>query len=90
MTRIATVILAASLAGCTSVAVPPRNLAPLDLTLTRPCSAPAKIPGRDLTEREVATLWGGDRLALKDCARRFDATVRVYQERDRRLSGSGE
>lgn len=87
MTRIAIAILSAALAGCTSVAVPPRDLAPLDLTLTRPCAAPAKIPGRNLTEREVATLWGRDRIALRDCARRFDATVRVYQERDRRLGG---
>ena len=88
MTRIALAVIAAALAGCTSVVVPPRDLAPLDLSLTRPCDAPTKIPSRDLTEREVATLWGRDRLALRDCGRRLDATVRVYQDRDRRLSGT--
>ena len=80
-------IVAALLGGCTTVVVAPPDLAPLDLSLTRPCDGPSPIPPRDLTEREVAGLWGRDRISLRDCARRFDATVRVYQERDRLLAG---
>jgi hypothetical protein len=79
--------LAAVLGGCQLVAAPPRDLQPLDLTLTRRCPDPSAIPQRDLTEREVATLWGRDRLALTDCGRRFAATVKTYENRDRRLSG---
>ena len=88
MIRISIALTAAAfLGGCTAVAVAPRDLAPLDLSLTRPCEAPAKIPDRALGEREVVALWGRDRISLRDCARRLDATVRVYQERDRRLGG---
>lgn len=82
-----TAALALTLGGCTLVAAPPRDLAPLDLSLTNRCPRPEALPDRDLTEREVATLWGRDRLALTDCGRRFAAAVRIYQDRDRRLAG---
>jgi hypothetical protein len=74
-------------AGCTMVAAPPKDLTPLDLALTRRCEDPATVPSRDLTEHEVAALWGRDRLALRDCGRRFAATVKIIEDRDRRLLG---
>lgn len=84
----ALIVIVATLGGCTTmVAAPPRDLAPLDLTLTRRCDAPVTVPDRDLTEKEVAGLWGRDRLALTDCGRRLAATVRIYEARDRRLAG---
>lgn len=82
----AALVIASLVGGCTAVAVAPRDLAPLDASLTRRCPAPVAPPDRDLTEREVAALWGRDRLALTDCGRRFAATVRIYQDRDRSLA----
>lgn len=61
--------------------------APLDLTLTRRCDDPAPLPDRDLTERETAGLWGRDRLALRDCARRFGAAISIIEKRDAAISG---
>lgn len=88
MIRVSVVLATATLlAGCTTVAVAPRDLAPLDLSLTRRCPDPVAVPGRDLTEREAVALWGTDRLALRDCGRRFAAAIKVYQDRDRRLAG---
>lgn len=87
MSKPAAIIIMGMLGGCTMVAAPPRDLAPLDLTLTRPCDEPVSRPDRDLTDREVFGLWGRDILALTDCGRRFAATVRIYEARDRRLAG---
>lgn len=78
-----------ALAGCQAVTVAP-PLAPLDLTLTRRCDDPVSIPPRDLSERDVVSLWGSDRLALKDCGRRHAATVTIIEERDARLSRQTE
>jgi len=75
-------LLALALAGCQTVAVAPPRLAPLDLILTRRCPPPVSLPDRDLSERDVTRLWGADRLALRDCGRRFAATVSIIEARD--------
>lgn len=79
--------LLAGLAGCTTVAVAPVAAPPLDLALTRACDPPVVIPSRDLDERSVVRLWGADRLALKDCGRRFVAATSITERRDAALSG---
>jgi hypothetical protein len=87
MTRIIlSVVLASLLASCTEATVRP-SLPPLDLTLTRACDTPVAVPDRDLSGRDVASLWGRDRLALRDCGRRHAATVAVYERRDAALGG---
>lgn len=39
------------------------------------CDAPVATPDRDLNEREVASLWSRDRLALRACETRRAAAV---------------
>lgn len=39
------------------------------------CPAPVQLPDRDLTQGEIGRLWGADRLALDECARRHEALV---------------
>ncbi len=85
--KLAPAFLPIVLSACIATNVEPR-LSPLDLTLTRQCDAPSAIPPRDLSERDVAKLWGSDRLALKDCARRHAATVSIIEHRDASLSGN--
>lgn len=88
MNRLVMLALAMSLAGC-SDRHPLRQGdtdAPLDLTLTRPCAAPASIPDRDLSEREVARLWGADRIGLADCRRRQAAAIAIIERRDAALA----
>lgn len=79
--------LATLLAGCGEVAVRP-SLAPLDLTLTRPCDAPVSKPAEAIGPRRTVELWGRDRLALRDCGRRHAATVEIIERRDAALGGN--
>lgn len=44
-------------------------------TARQTCDNPAGLPDRDLTEREVASLWGRDRSALLACEQRRKAAV---------------
>lgn len=39
------------------------------------CDKPAALPDADLSEREVASLWGRDRVALRACETRRAAAV---------------
>jgi hypothetical protein len=41
----------------------------------RRCAEPVALPGRRLTEREVTSLWGRDRSALRTCEERRAAAV---------------
>ena len=43
----------------------------------RRCDDPVALPGRRLTEREVTSLWGRDRSALRTCEERRAAAVRA-------------
>lgn len=79
--------LLTALGGCTTVAVAPVAAPPLDLALTRACDPPVAIPPRDLDERSAVRLWGADRLALKDCGRRFAAATAITERRDAALAG---
>ena len=40
------------------------------------CSDPAAIPDRSLAQREVTSLWGRDRVSLRECEARRAAAVR--------------
>ena len=43
------------------------------------CAAPAILPGRDLTEKEVTNFWGRDRAALVQCEYRRSAAVKAME-----------
>lgn len=43
------------------------------------CDAPVATPDRDLTGREVASLWGRDRVALRACEARRAAAVAAVE-----------
>lgn len=64
------------LAGC---ATTPRDvtmqpmLAKIPQSLKQACAGVVRIPDRDLTEAEVARLWGKDRAALGACVKRHAA-----------------
>lgn len=62
------------LAGCqtlsTKSVVEKPMLARIPQSLKQACAGVVAIPDRDLTEPEVARLWGKDRAALGECARR--------------------
>lgn len=77
-----------TLGGCETIdATAVVDRPPLDLTLTRRCAPPVAIPKRDLSEHDVAKLWGTDRGSLADCARRFKATVGIVGKRDAAVTG---
>ena len=65
---------------------PPR-IDPVDLTLTRPCERPTRLPNRDLSENEVVRFWGSDRKSLLDCANRHKAHVEAIRIRDDLIAG---
>lgn len=48
-------------------------LARVPPSLKQACAGVVDIPDRDLTEAEVARLWGKDRASLGACARRHAA-----------------
>jgi len=41
----------------------------------QPCARPVAIPDRDITQGEVASLWGRDRASLETCETRRAAVV---------------
>lgn len=53
----------------------------------RPCAPPVAIPNRDLNEGETERLWYGDRIELVICARRHQAVLKFYADRDARIAG---
>jgi hypothetical protein len=48
-------------------------LAKIPASLKQACAGVVSIPDRDLTEADVARLWGKDRKALGECVRRHGA-----------------
>jgi hypothetical protein len=48
-------------------------LARVPLSLKQACAGVVRIPDRDLTEADVARLWGADRRALGACVRKHAA-----------------
>ncbi len=58
---------AASTAVSPSLSPPP--------SLLVPCIAPMKLPERALTQVEVETFWGRDRVALRRCAGRYKGLI---------------
>lgn len=48
-------------------------LAKIPASLKQACAGVVSIPDRDLTEAEVARLWGKDRAALGVCVKRHGA-----------------
>lgn len=48
-------------------------LARIPLSLKQACAGVVNLPDRDLTEAEVARLWGKDRAALGACVRKHGA-----------------
>jgi len=45
-----------------------------------PCRAPVRVPERAVSSREVASLWGGDRAALRECETRRKAALGASHE----------
>lgn len=45
-------------------------------SLTQPCSAPARLPDRGLTDQEIEVQWGRDRTALRSCGSQLDGLVK--------------
>ena len=41
----------------------------------KPCEPPVRLPGRALTQAEVASLWGRDRSSLRTCEQRRAVAV---------------
>ncbi len=48
-------------------------LARIPLSLKQACAGVVNIPDRDLTEADVARLWGKDRAALGACVKKHAA-----------------
>ncbi len=70
-------LTAASCASSTrSVAAKP-DLAAIPPELLRLCADTVRLPDRDLTQAEIARLWGRDRLALLACADRHEALAKA-------------
>lgn len=51
-------------------------MAKMPTSLRMACQGVVDVPSRDLTASEVARLWGKDRMALGECARRHGALSR--------------
>lgn len=49
------------------------------MSLKQECEGVVDIPDRDLTVPEVARLWGRDRHALGECARRHDGLSQAVE-----------
>ena len=43
--------------------------------MAEPCTEPARLPVRALTQAEVEIYWGRDRTALRNCAEMHNAVV---------------
>lgn len=62
------------------------QLATIPLSLRQACQGVVDIPSRDLTASDVARLWGKDRRALGECARRHSG----LSEATNALEGQGK
>ena len=67
--------------------ITPPRIDPVDLTLTRSCERPTRLPNRDLSEDEVVRHWGMDRKHLVDCGNRHRAHVGAIAIRDALITG---
>lgn len=47
----------------------------LPISAVAPCNAPTRGPDRDLSAKEVASLWGRDRASLRACEAKRKAAV---------------
>lgn len=76
LTRILPVVcLPLALSGCFGADAPLTEPPPSSLLVL--CPPPVAIPQRDLTATEVEVFWGRDRTALRTCADRHSALVKV-------------
>jgi len=69
----AAVLVFLLLASCASTSVKPLLPPP---SLTQPCTAPARLPERDMTDQEIEVQWGRDRSALRSCGSRLDGLAK--------------
>ncbi len=53
------------------------DLAAIPPEMLRLCADTVPLPDRDLTQAEIARLWGRDRLALLQCAYRHEALAKA-------------
>ena len=53
----------------------------------RRCPMPVGIPHHDLSQAETEQLWRADRIELVICARRHQAVLKFYADRDARIAG---
>ena len=77
-------IVGASAAAACGCSTKPADAPTVLLKMTAPavpataaqrCDPPARLPDRDLTERETASAWNRDRAALETCEGRRAAAV---------------
>jgi len=40
-----------------------------------PCADPVALPDRALNDQEIEVMWGRDRSALRECAKRLDVAT---------------
>lgn len=68
-----------ALSGCVTDrhSVLPPITAKIPQSLKQACAGVVNLPIRDLTEAEVARLWGKDRAALAMCAKRHAALAKA-------------
>lgn len=66
--------------------VEPPHLANVPMTLRQDCQGVVDIPSRDLTASDIARLWGKDRRALGECARRHSGLSQAVDA----LEGQGK
>lgn len=89
MRFIATLLLLAALAGCstTGVVAPPDapRLASPDSALLKSCELPTKLPPGDMTQRDIERYWGVDRKHQIECAKRHGALRDFIVDRDGNL-----
>lgn len=82
-------LLTAGCASTKSVEVappPPPRLTSPDTALTAPCKRPVALPDREITQKDVETLWITDRQSLLNCRSRHVALVEFYKGRDALLA----
>lgn len=68
------------------VAVSP-DLPDAPASLLRPCTRPASLPDRELSQEETEGSWKTDRRSLATCRDRHAALRAYYLDRDSRLRG---
>lgn len=78
--RVLPLCLILALGGCATVdrhSVPSPVTAKIPQSLKQACQGVVVIPGRDLTEADVARLWAKDRTSLQTCAKRHGALAKA-------------